>query len=216
MVRRGKPLQPTPAGDGLRPAGARDDEHPPAVRLRGNASLAGHGKCRARHSQSRPTSTALKPSPMRGRGTAPRWMRCQHRHRTLLFPCPTLAAVTSPQNKSLRIARPRTNAPLRERRRGEAHRRQGWVGGACPSAPLPARTAAFDGHCTFTRAARSAGLRFAVRSLSEVIDRENTLREGRRDCRSPHPPRSGPPSPTRGDRLRGLDLIHRKRSPFPS
>ena len=28
-VRRGKPLQPTPAGDGLRPAGAREDEHPP-------------------------------------------------------------------------------------------------------------------------------------------------------------------------------------------
>ena len=33
-VRRGKPLQPTPAGDGLRPAGAREEEHPPAVRQR--------------------------------------------------------------------------------------------------------------------------------------------------------------------------------------
>ena len=33
-VRRGKPLQPTPAGVGLRPAGAREGEHPPAVRQR--------------------------------------------------------------------------------------------------------------------------------------------------------------------------------------
>ena len=41
----------------------------------------------------------------------------------------------------------------------------------------------------------SASIRFAVRSLSEAIDRENTLREGERVCRSPHPPRSGPPSP---------------------
>ena len=41
MVRRGKPLQPTPAGDGLRPAGAREEEHPPTVRQCGNASLAG-------------------------------------------------------------------------------------------------------------------------------------------------------------------------------
>ena len=61
-------------------------------------------------------------------------------------------------------------APLCERRRGEAHRRQGWVGGACPSAPLKARTAASDGHCTFTRAARSAGLNFAVILLSKALD----------------------------------------------
>ena len=39
-VRRGKPLQPTPAGDGLRPAGAREGWHPSAVELRGNTSLA--------------------------------------------------------------------------------------------------------------------------------------------------------------------------------
>ena len=39
-VRRGKPLQPTPAGDGLRPAGAREREHPFAKRQRGNASFA--------------------------------------------------------------------------------------------------------------------------------------------------------------------------------
>ena len=48
----------------------------------------------------------------------------------------------------------------------------GWVGGVYPSAPLKARTAAFDGHGAFTRAARSASIRFAVRSLSEATDRE--------------------------------------------
>ena len=61
----------------------------------------------------------------------------------------------------------------------------GWVGGGYPSAPLQARTAAFDGHCAFTRAARSAGLRFAVILLSKTMD------VGRDH------------------------LIHRKRSPFP-
>ena len=40
-------------------------------------------------------------------------------------------------------------------------------------------------------------LRFAVRPLSDAIDRENTLRERELVCRSPHPPRSGPPSPKR-------------------
>ena len=65
------------------------------------------------------------------------------------------------------------NIPFHERRRGEAHRRQGWVGGVYPSTPFKARTAASDGHTAFTRAARSAGLRFAVRSLSKVTDREN-------------------------------------------
>ena len=132
----------------------------------------------------------------------------------------------------------------------------GWVGGVYPSAPFKARTAASDGHCAFTRAARSAGLRFAVRSLSEVTDRETTksgacvgtsstanavplplvgeglkavqvgarlpgrtrhcpfragltfwletLREGERVRSSPHPPRSGPPSP-RGEGLNEPD-----------
>ena len=46
---------------------------------------------------------------------------------------------------------------------------RGGVGGVHPSAYLKARTAASDGHCAFTRAARSAGLRFAVRSLSKAI-----------------------------------------------
>ena len=90
---------------------------------------------------------------------------------------------------------PEAGAHLHERRRGEAQRRQGWVGGVYPSAPIKARTAVSDGQRASTRAARSAGLRFAVRSLSEALDRENTLREGERVCRSPHPPRSGPPSP---------------------
>ena len=61
----------------------------------------------------------------------------------------------------------------------------GWVGGVYPSAHLKARTAASDGHCAFTLAARSAGLRFAVILLSKAVD------VGRDH------------------------LIHRKRSPFP-
>ena len=82
-------------------------------------------------------------------------------------------------------AGPRAGALLPERRRGEAHRRQGWVGGVYRSAPITARTATFDGQYASTRAARSAGLRFAVRSLSGAVD------VGRDH------------------------LIHRKRSPFP-
>ena len=57
--------------------------------------------------------------------------------------------------------------------------------GVTPPHRFKARTAASDGHCAFTRAARSAGLRFAVILLSKVMDVE-------RD-----------------------HLIHRKRSPFP-
>ena len=76
-------------------------------------------------------------------------------------------------------------APLPERRRGEVQRRQGWVGGIYPSAQLTARTAASDGQRAFTRAARSAGLRFAVILLSKAMDVEQD------------------------------HLIHRKRSPFP-
>ena len=54
--------------------------------------------------------------------------------------------------------------------------------GFTPPHRFKARTAASDGHCAFTRAARSAGLRFAVRSLSETIDRgiaaQNAPRRG--------------------------------------
>ena len=50
----------------------------------------------------------------------------------------------------------------------------GWVGGVYPSAHLKARTAASDGHTASTRAARSAGLGFAVRSLSGATDRESS------------------------------------------
>ena len=72
----------------------------------------------------------------------------------------------------------------------------GWVGGVYPSALLPARTAASDGQRAFTRAARSAGLRFAVRSLSGAIDREiNKVR--RPGWHLIHRYR-GPPSPRRG------------------
>ena len=41
-----------------------------------------------------------------------------------------------------------------------------------PPQELPARTAAFDGQRAFTRAARSARLRFAVILLSKTMDRE--------------------------------------------
>ena len=62
---------------------------------------------------------------------------------------------------------------------------RGGLEGFTPPHRFKARTAASDGHCAFTRAARSAGLNFAVILLSKamVIGRDH--------------------------------LIHRKRSPFP-
>ena len=54
-----------------------------------------------------------------------------------------------------------------------------------PSTDFPARTQASDGQRIFTRAARSAGLNFAVILLSKAID------------------------------VATNHLIHRKRSPFP-
>ena len=48
----------------------------------------------------------------------------------------------------------------------DAGRLVGWVGGVYPSAQFMARTQASDGQRIFTRAARSAKFRFAVRSLS--------------------------------------------------
>ena len=77
-------------------------------------------------------------------------------------------------------------------RRGEAHRRQGWVGGVYPSAHFMARTAAFDGQRIFTRAARSAEIWFAVRSLSEAIDREKSPAP----VLAPHPPLTRSPFPS--------------------
>ena len=51
---------------------------------------------------------------------------------------------------------------------------RGGLKGLVPSAHFMARTAAFDGQRIFTRAARSAPIRFAVRSLSQVMDRGRT------------------------------------------
>ena len=62
---------------------------------------------------------------------------------------------------------------------------RGGLEGFTPPHRFKARTQASDGQRIFTRAARSAGLRFAVRSLSKTMD------VGRDH------------------------LIHRKRSPFP-
>ena len=45
-----------------------------------------------------------------------------------------------------------------------------------PSTQFPARTRVYDGQRTFTRAARSAGLRFAVIPLSKALDRGNKVR----------------------------------------
>ena len=64
-------------------------------------------------------------------------------------------------------------------------RLEGFLGERNPSTQFPARTAASDGQRAFTRAARSAGLDFAVILLSKALD------VGRDH------------------------LIHRKRSPFP-
>ena len=146
-------------------------------------------------------------------------------------------------------AGPRAGALLPERRRGEAHRRQGWVGGVYPSAQIQGadtgfrrtadihprraqRRAQVCGDSTVQsdgRRARSPhppqavplplrgeGLNapergggfpcrtrhLAFRAVSTL--RRITLREGEWVCRSPHPPRSGPPSP-QGEGLNALD-----------
>ena len=62
---------------------------------------------------------------------------------------------------------------------------RGGLEGFTPPHRFKARTAASDGHCAFTRAAQSAGLRFAVILLSKAMD------------------------------VGWDHLIHRKRSPFP-
>ena len=62
---------------------------------------------------------------------------------------------------------------------------RGGLEGFTPPHRFKARTAASDGHCASTRAARSAGLRFAVILLSKAMD------------------------------VGQDHLIHRKRSPFP-
>ena len=50
---------------------------------------------------------------------------------------------------------------------------RGGLEGFTPPHRFKARTAASDGQHAFTRAARSAGLNFAVRSLSKAPDRES-------------------------------------------
>ena len=95
-------------------------------------------------------------------------------------------------------------------RRGEALRRPGpgcrppcvvgWRGSAVSGTPpqrFPARTAASDGHCASTRAARSAEIWFAVRSLSDAIDREKSPAP----VLAPHPPLTRSPFPSIGEGL---------------
>ena len=64
-----------PGGDGLRPAGLSEWEHSPAVRHGGNASLAGIRGVLRPALQVSPNFERVKSFPLRGRGTAPRWMR---------------------------------------------------------------------------------------------------------------------------------------------
>ena len=54
----------------------------------------------------------------------------------------------------------------------------GGLEGFTPPHRFKARTAASDGHTASTRAARSAGLRFAVRSLSNALDSEIIAESG--------------------------------------
>ena len=57
---------------------------------------------------------------------------------------------------------------------------RGGLEGFTPPHRFKARTAASDGHCAFTRAARSAGLRFAVILLSKAMDsgRDHLIHRG--------------------------------------
>ena len=60
-------------------------------------------------------------------------------------------------------------------RRGEALRRAGWAGGVYLSAQIQGADSGFRRTlCLHPRLRVSAGLRFAVRSLSKAIDRENS------------------------------------------
>ena len=125
------------------------------------------------HRAGSPHPPQAVPLPLRGEGLNAaqdgRDFPCRTRHSA----CPASEALPHP-------ARPREGALLHERRRGEAHCRQGWVGGVYPSAHLKARTAASDGQRAFTRAARSAGLRFAVSALSKTVDfgRDHLIHRG--------------------------------------
>ena len=110
-----------------------------------------------------------------------------------------MSSATLPKSCERSVA----STPVRVRRRGEAHRRQGWVGGVYPSAQFMARTAAFDGHTAFTRAARSAGLRFAVRSLSKAMDR-GTTKSGA--CVGTSSTADAVPLPLRGEGLIALEI----------
>ena len=64
---------------------------------------------------------------------------------------------------------------------------RGGLEGFTPPHRFKARTAAFDGQQSFTRAARSAGLRFAVILLSKAMDigRDHLIHR----CRGPPSPR---------------------------
>ena len=75
---------------------------------------------------------------------------------------------------------------------------RGGLEGFTPPHRFKARTAASDGQTASTRAARSAGLRFAVRPLSEAIDRETTMSGA---CVGTSSTASGPPSPKDSEEL---------------
>ena len=82
-------------------------------------------------------------------------------------------------------------------RRSEAHRRAGWVGGVYLSAQIQGADSVFRRTlCLHPRLRVSAGLRFAMRSLFEAIDRENN--RVRRLCWHLIHRCRGPPSPHRG------------------
>ena len=102
-------------------------------------------------------------------------------------------------------ARSSANAPVHKHRRGEAHRRHGdgcrlfrgsvgWVGGVYPSAPLTARTQAFDGHTASTRAARQR--------RAQVCGEVTVRGDGQGNQQSPapvlapHPPLTRSPFPS--------------------
>ena len=96
--------------------------------------------------------------------------------------------------KRCREAGPRAGAPLPERRRGEAHRRQGWVGGVYPSAQIQGADSGF--RRTACIHPRRAQRRAQVCGKAAVRGDEQGNQQSPAPVLAPHPPLPRSPFPS--------------------
>ena len=103
--------------------------------------------------------------------------------------------------KRCRAAGPRAGARIHGRRRGEAHRRQGWVGGVYPSAQIQGADSGFRRSNGFhpRRAKRRAQVCGEVTVISDGQGNQQSPAPGL----APHPPLTRSPFPSRGRLKRG-------------